>query len=196
VVVAVADCTGHGVPGAFMSVIGIAYLNEIAREKNNQKTGKMLDKLRLELRQSLENSEYKADTKDGMDIALCAINTNNLTAQYSGAINNLYLIRDKNLVVYKGDHQHIGILDEEKDFTSFELQLKKDDILYMFTDGYVDQFGGKTGRKFLIKHFKQLLLEITQLPMEEQKTVLEKTLDDWQKGYQQVDDILVLGIKI
>ncbi len=196
VVVAVADCTGHGVPGAFMSVLGIAYLNEIARDKQNQKTGEVLDKLRIELKQSIDHSEYEADSKDGMDIALCAINIDDYSAQFSGAINNLYIIRNNNLLVYKGDHQHIGIYDEEKAFTNFEIQLEKDDILYMFTDGYVDQFGGKDGRKFLIKHFKQLLLNIANFPLSEQKAILEKTLNDWQKGYQQVDDILVVGVKI
>jgi serine phosphatase RsbU (regulator of sigma subunit) len=196
VVVAVADCTGHGVPGAFMSVMGIAYLNEISREKNMEKTGEMLDKLRLELKQSVEYSKYESDTRDGMDIALCSVNLDNLTAQFSGAINSLYIIRDKKLIVHKGDHQHIGLFDEEKKFNSIELKLQKGDNLYMFTDGYVDQFGGESGRKFLIKNFKNTLLDIAGMPMEEQKSILEKTLAGWQKGYQQVDDVLVLGIKI
>jgi len=196
IVMAVADCTGHGVPGAFMSVLGIAFLNEIYREKKYKNTAEILSKLRAELKQSIENSEMQTGTRDGMDIALCVINKDNFTAQFSGAINNLYIIRNNKLLVYKGDHHHIGLYDEEKDFSTFDLQLEKNDLLYMFTDGYVDQFGGKKGSKFLIKNFKELLLKIAHLPMDEQKASLEQTLDDWKKGHQQVDDILVLGIKI
>ena len=150
----------------------------------------------MEIKQSLEHSEFLTETKDGMDIAVCAINTTTHVAQFSGAFNNLYLIRNKEMVVYKGDHQPIGVFDEEKEFVNHEFTLQKNDTIYMFTDGYVDQFGGEYGRKFLIRNFKQLLLEIAHLPMTEQKDILENTLDKWKQGYSQIDDILILGFKI
>jgi serine phosphatase RsbU (regulator of sigma subunit) len=193
---AVADCTGHGVPGAFMSVLGIAYLNEITRIKSTKKANEILDELRDEIKQSLGQKGVEFETNDGMDISFCSINTNNLQAQFSGAYNHLYLLRDKEIQVYKGDRQPIAIYDAEKPFTNHSIQLQKGDTLYMFTDGYIDQFGGEKGRKFLIKNFRKLLIEIGHLPIKKQEKILTETLRNWKQGYPQVDDILVVGIKI
>lgn len=193
---AVADCTGHGVPGAFMSVLGIAYLNEIMRSQTNICAGEILEGLREEIKQSLGQKGVEFETNDGMDIALCNIETHSLKACFSGAYNDLFLIRNGELKILKGDKQPIAIYDNEKPFTNYEIQLEKGDVVYMFTDGYVDQFGGELGRKFLIKNFRKLLTSIAHLSMEEQRIVLKDTLLNWKKGYPQVDDILVVGIKI
>jgi serine phosphatase RsbU (regulator of sigma subunit) len=195
-VVAVADCTGHGVPGAFMSMLGIAFLNEIARNKFVGKASTILDKLRDEVKYSLEQKTIKARNKEGMDMTILIIDQQTKQAQFAGAHNQMILIRNKELTVYKGDRQPIGISENEEKFHNHHLQLQKNDMIYMFTDGYTDQFGGEYGRKFMIKNFKQLLLKVSELPIDKQKAMIKQTLDSWKKGFQQIDDILVVGIKI
>ena len=204
VVVIAADCTGHGVPGAFMSMLGISFLNKIVSEKMIIKSNEILDRLRDNVIQALHQSKDNFESKDGMDIALTVINYDTNTLYYSGGNNPLYLIRDKELIQYKGDKMPIAIYDVMDPFTFHEVKYQKDDTIYMFSDGFPDQFGGIRGKKFMYGRFKKLLISISDKPMQEQKQILEKTLDEWQtypnkitgKDYfGQIDDIVVFGIK-
>ena len=198
IMVAAVDCTGHGVPGAFMSIVGHNQLNQAVKSKNIVKPSDILNELNYGVTHTLKQTSGVRSVRDGMDIALCTFDKKFKKVQFAGAYNPLILIRDNELIQIKGDKFPIGaFLDEELNkFTNNEMDLKKDDMLYIFSDGYVDQFGGDTGRKFLIKHFKNLLLEIHQKPLEDQKTHLIETLEEWKKGYPQIDDILIIGIKI
>ena len=198
IMVAAVDCTGHGVPGAFMSIVGHNQLNQAVKSKNIVKPSDILNELNYGVTHTLKQTSGVRSVRDGMDIALCTFDKKFKKVQFAGAYNPLILIRNNELIQIKGDKFPIGaFLDEELNkFTNNEMDLKKDDMLYIFSDGYVDQFGGDTGRKFLIKHFKNLLLEIHQKPLEDQKTHLIETLEEWKKGYPQIDDILIIGIKI
>ncbi len=191
-----ADCTGHGVPGGFVSMLGISLLNEVFRRKDVHTAAHVLDALRTEIKQALKQTENNV-SKDGMDAALCIINTKTLMMQYSGAYNPVYLCRNNEIIQAKPDKQPIGIHLKETPFTNTEFQLQSNDIIYLFSDGYVDQFGGNSGNKFLAKRFKELLLSICQKEMAEQKEILDETLAEWMgTEYSAVDDILVMGIKI
>ncbi|MFC2138983.1 SpoIIE family protein phosphatase [Bacteroidota bacterium] len=198
IMVAAVDCTGHGVPGAFMSIVGHNQLNYAVNSKNIVKPSEILNELNYGVTHTLKQSAGVRAVRDGMDIALCTFDKKFKKVEFAGAYNPLLLIRDNELIQIKGDKFPIGaFLDEELNkFANNEMDLKKGDMLYIFSDGYVDQFGGDTGRKFLIKHFKDLLLEIHQKPLEDQKTHLLETLEAWKKGYPQIDDILIIGIKI
>lgn len=191
----VADCTGHGVPGAFVSMLGISLLNEIISRKQITKASQVLDVLRDELKKSLQQ-EANSLQKDGMDISLCVLNTETNELQFSGAYNNLYIIRNKELIVYKADRQPIGIYSKEKPFTNTKIQVQKDDCLYIFSDGYVDQFNDKHMEKFKITRFKKLLLEIHEKPMREQNTILNNAFDNWRGTYGQIDDVLIIGVRV
>lgn len=197
---AAVDCTGHGVPGAFMSMLGISYLNEIAGSISGtmQKTeaGEVLDRLRAHIISSLHQSGIRKESKDGMDIALVIWDVASGTLQYAGAHNSLYLIRRKELKVYEADRMPISIHRlADRAFTNHQIQLEKNDRIYLFTDGYSDQMGGAQGRKYLSRNFKQLLQDIHEHPMAAQKEFLETNINQWMGGYPQRDDILVAGIR-
>lgn len=197
VVAAVADCTGHGVPGAFMSMLSIALLNEIIRNNELESTGDVLEELRMQVKSALHQTREVSAQKDGLDIALCAINRKTNTLQFSGANNPLYLIRNGEITTYAAVRNPIGIYLKEKPFTSETIALQPGDCIYMSSDGYPDQFGGKRGGKLKYKRFRDLLLEIHQLPDNEQQKELSDFLERWQAGiHDQVDDILVMGIKV
>jgi serine phosphatase RsbU (regulator of sigma subunit)/ligand-binding sensor domain-containing protein len=199
-----ADCTGHGVPGAFMSMLGISFLNEIVNKIDSVESHLILNELRANVKKSLRQTGKENEAKDGMDLALCIIDYKNMKMEYSGAFNSLYLIRDGELIKYDADRMPIGIYIREKDsFTKHIVELQKGDSFYIFSDGFVDQFGGPKGSKLMTKRFKELLLENYTKPMSEQKEILERYLADWQsytneKGdnYRQIDDILVIGVRI
>ncbi|MEN8120284.1 MAG: SpoIIE family protein phosphatase [Bacteroidota bacterium] len=199
-IIAVADCTGHGVPGAFMSMLGISFLNEIVGPKSLESTDVILNHLRNKVKKSLRQKGKDGETKDGMDIALYIINTETLELQYSGAYNPLYIISEDTkpqLNIIKADRQPIAVHVIENDFTNHKFQLKKGDCLYSFSDGYTAQFGGKNGQKFKPNNFKEVLLANYKKPMSEQKKVLTKTIDKWMgKNHEQVDDIIVLGVRV
>ena len=196
-IIAAVDCTGHGVPGAFMSMLGFAFLNEIVNKSTEIKASTILNQLRDYVKESLHQTGKDDETKDGMDIALCIIDTNNFTLQYSGAYNPLYLIKNKNLISLKADRMPIGIhLIEKESFTNHEIDIEKGDTIYVFTDGYIDQFGGPDARKFKLLPFKEMLLEIKDYPMEEQKRMLEEKFYLWKGDSEQIDDVLVMGIRI
>jgi len=196
-IVVAADCTGHGVPGAFMSMLGISFLNELVNKERLSETNEILNRLRTNIINSLKQTGEQGGSKDGMDISMCAINHTTLTARFSGAYNPLVIIRNNEILEYKADKMPIGYhIKKDEMFSYQDIQLQIDDRLYMYSDGYVDQFGGEDGRKFMSRRFKEMLLETRNLSMQEQKTHLIKTLEAWKEGYEQVDDILVFGIEI
>ncbi|MGD9993780.1 MAG: DUF2225 domain-containing protein [Salinivirgaceae bacterium] len=196
-VLVAADCTGHGVPGAFMSMLGISFLNEIIQRETELSCSNILNKLRENVIISLRQTGKVGEAKDGMDLTIIIIDKNTQTLQYAGAYNPLLLIRQGELVQYKADKMPIGISDKrESTFTNQEIQLQKNDTLYMFSDGYVDQFGGPDNSKFKSKPFKELLLSIQSKSMEEQQLVLDQTIEGWKGNTEQIDDILVVGIRI
>jgi len=201
-ILAVADCTGHGVPGAFMSMLGSSFLNEIVSVRSLDSSGEILNALRNKVKKSLRQDGKEGEQKDGMDIALCIFDNETNELQFSGAYNPLYILRKQNeidgykLTHVKADRQPIGIHIIEKDFTTKKVQLKKDDIIYAFSDGYADQFGGKDGGKLKTKKFKELIVSISDKPMKKQKVALEHFFDKWRGDNEQLDDVLVIGMKI
>ncbi len=196
VVVAVADCTGHGVPGAFMSILGVTYLNEILNQTSAIRANEILNQLRGQVIKSLHQTGKADEARDGMEIALCVIDFKKKKLQYSGAFRPLYLIRDNELKEFEGDSMPIGIYnDEELSFRNEELNFKENDIIYMFSDGYVDQLGGADRKTFKSRKFKQLLINIHQKPLDEQRGILEQEFEKWRRDIEQIDDILVMGIR-
>jgi serine phosphatase RsbU (regulator of sigma subunit) len=197
VIVAAADCTGHGVPGAFMSLLGITLLTEIVKNTDDVRPHILLNELRSNIKRALSQVGKEHEAKDGMDISLSVIDNDSNTLFFAGAYNPLYLIRNKELIEYKGDKMPVGVhINEKESFTLREIQIQKNDCIYMFSDGYVDQFGGDSNRKFMAKNFKELLLRITEKDMSEQKTILDDTIDQWIGPHDQLDDILVMGIRL
>ncbi len=196
-VVIAADCTGHGVPGAFMSMLGVSFLNEIVNRHDVDSAGEILTQLRADVKKTLGQEGKEGEAKDGMDIALCIVDLENMKMQYAGAYNPMYLYRNNELLETKADRMPIGIYVKEKEsFTNNEIELQKGDVFYIFSDGFQDQFGGEDGQKFKTKNFKQLLLDIHQKPMAEQREILDTTIDKWRGEWEQVDDIIVMGIKV
>ena len=196
-VVIAADCTGHGVPGAFMSMLGVSFLNEIVNKHEITNANVILNQLRDDVKKTLSQTGKEGEAKDGMDIALCIIDEKNMKLQYAGAYNPLYLIRNKEMIQVKADRMPIGIYIKEKpSFTNHEMDIQKGDVFYIFSDGFQDQFGGTRGDKFKTRNFKDLLVEIHEESMEKQKQLLSKTIDDWKGEFEQVDDIIVIGVRV
>ncbi|MBI9068613.1 MAG: serine/threonine-protein phosphatase [Salinivirgaceae bacterium] len=199
------DCTGHGVPGAFMSMLGTSFLNEIIAEFYDElNASQILNRLREEVKIHLHQNTGKGLVKDGMDMALCAIDYEEMKLQFAGANNPLYIIRNVNGLLaneieeIKPDKMPIGVYIREKEsFTNHTIEINKGDLLYVFSDGFVDQFGGEKNEKFKKKRFKELLLSVVHLPMLEQKEILENTLKNWMDDtYDQIDDITVIGVRV
>jgi len=240
-VITAADCTGHGVPGAFMSMLGTSFLREIVQKEYITHTGVILRKLRKEIIKALKQTGEAGTQKDGMDMAIISINHETNTVQFSGANNPLYIIRNEELRIeneesrssvkefvilneakrsekslddqsrsfaktqddnskflyeVKPDKMPIAIYEKMDAFTTHEIQLEKGDQLYMFSDGFADQFGGPKGKKFKYKPFKRLLLENADKPMTEQKEILNQAFKEWKGDLEQIDDVVVLGVKI
>lgn len=195
-ILAAVDCTGHGVPGSFMSLIGFNLLNEITSMGFTKSAANILNHLHESVRGALRQDT--TDNRDGMDVALCLIDKNNMVLDFAGAKNPLVYIRNGELFEIKGDKNPVGGLqrEEERKFVSHKLALDTPTVFYIFSDGYLDQFGGEKGRKFMKKNFYSLLLEIHQKPMDEQKEILFKTFKDWKGEQAQIDDVLVIGFKI
>ena len=197
IAIAAVDCTGHGVPGALMSIMGNAILNQSLSQKDVNSPAEALGFLNAQLVKNLNS------INDGMDISFCAINMKTLAMQYAGANNPMYVIRDKELIEIKPDKKAIGADHgdaELKTFTNKPFMLQKGDALYLFSDGYADQFGGpesfRGGKKFKYNRFKALLLEMQDKAMEEQRRILIQSYEEWKGDLEQVDDILVIGLKI
>ncbi len=193
---AVADCTGHGVPGGFMSMMGISFLNQIIGQEKTINAGEILNQLRENIIHSLHQTGKVGENKDGMDIALYIIDPKTNVCQFAGANNPLVVVRDNEAIVYKADKMPIGIyVKGDIPFTNNEIILEDQDVLYTFSDGYVDQFGGPEKRKFMSKRFRELLVEIHQKPMEEQYQILDQTLLEWCGELDRVDDVVVMGYR-
>jgi serine phosphatase RsbU (regulator of sigma subunit) len=196
IVVAVADCTGHGVPGAFMSILGMAYLNEILSKLEAIRASEILNQLRAQVIKSLHQTGRVNEAKDGMEIALCVVDFEKHVLQYSGAFRPLYLFRDNEFIELRGDPMPIGYYHEEKlFFQNQEMVFRKNDMIYMFSDGFVDQLGGPHRKTYKSKRFKQLLREIHQEPLSEQKKILESEYEVWKSNNEQIDDILIMGVR-
>lgn len=189
---AAADCTGHGVPGAMVSVVCNNSLNRSVREYGLTEPGKILAQTRDLVVQEFEKSEE--DVQDGMDIALCSLEGQKL--QYAGAHNPLWIIRNGEIVETKANKQPIGKYDFAKDFDTHEMELQKGDSIYIFSDGFIDQFGGEKGKKLKSKAFKKMLLEIQNLSMSAQKEYLRKAFHDWKGDLEQIDDVCVIGVRV
>jgi serine phosphatase RsbU (regulator of sigma subunit) len=194
--IAAADCTGHGVPGAFMSMIGTNLLNQSVIEKGIVEPGKILTAINNGLKEAFSISELRFDTKDGMDIALCAYDINKNILEYAGANRPLYFIRNGVLEEIKATKNPIGAqTPTDFPFVNHCFHLQKDDVFYLTSDGYADQFGGADGKKFMTKKLKELFIEIHHKSMLDQKNIIENTILNWMNGYEQIDDELVIGIK-
>jgi serine phosphatase RsbU (regulator of sigma subunit) len=195
--IAVVDCTGHGVPGAFMSIIGHNSLNKVVREYGYTRPSAIVDQLNIEVMKALLQRHEKAIT-DGMDLALIAFNKKNFTLEFAGAFNPMYLVRKGEVIVYRGDRFPIGMTttDEKKNFTNQLVDIQPGDMVYMCSDGYADQFGSPDVKKYKSANVKKLLSVICDLPVNEQRDRLEKEILTWKGELDQVDDILFVGTKI
>ncbi len=218
-IITVADCTGHGVPGAFMSMLGMSFLREIVEKEYITHPGIILKRLRKEIIKALKQRGVPGEQKDGMDMSLISINHEKGTVSFAGANNPVYVVTTNELeiltipknpvkkvtgentgefVLYelKPDKMPIAIYERMDNFATVEFRINKGEQIYMFSDGYADQFGGPKGKKFKYKALKQMFITNASLPMDQQKQILEKTFDEWIKGYEQIDDVTILGIKI
>ena len=200
---AAADCTGHGVPGAFMSIIGNSLLNEIVGEQHVYQPSEILNNLHVGVKTALNHNKGEFERRDGMDIALCSFNKENMTLDYAGANRALWIYRkgttDKAEII-KPDKNPIGGIEHDfevkRQFTNHTVQLQKEDCVYVFSDGYADQFGGEKGKKFMVANLQRTFAEITDKPMQEQYEHLRKVFTDWRGSYEQIDDVLVIGVRV
>jgi serine phosphatase RsbU (regulator of sigma subunit) len=194
---AAVDCTGHGVPGAFMSIVGQNILNQAVNEHGLSKPNLILNALNKGVSRTLGNDEEK-QIKDGMDIALCSLDKKNMILEFAGAFNPLWILRNNEIIEVKGNKFPIGsFLDNTiQNFVNKEIPLQKGDLIYVFTDGYADQFGGPKGKKFKYKNIKKLLLENCKESLSRQREILDSALEEWKGELEQIDDILIMGVKI
>jgi serine phosphatase RsbU (regulator of sigma subunit) len=193
-IVAVADCTGHGVPGAFMSILGLTFLNEIINYGNLSTASSVLNLMREKIMKALKQTGNEVEQKDGIDMALAIIDTDKNQMNYAGAFNPVYVVNKNRLLEMQGDKMPIGIAaDVEKSFTDHYCDLEEGDLIYLFSDGFVDQFGGPDGKKFKYQPFRSLILSISSLPIHLQKEKLLDTFMRWKGNLAQLDDVLLLG---
>jgi len=196
VFIAAADCTGHGVPGALMSMIGHELLEKIINVDKIERPDKVLEIMNKSLEKTFNREKNIGITiHDGMDIGICVVDRRKRKIQFAGAFFPLYIIRDNRLIEFKGDKHILGETAEDVSFTNNEIALMEDDMLYLFSDGYVDQFGGSSNKKFMYRRFRYLLMTIYRFPVEDQKSILEENIKTWMGDTSQVDDILVMGFK-
>jgi len=194
---AVVDCTGHGVPGAFMSIIGYTQLNEIVSDQRITDPGKILKELDKRVRTALnQRADNDRNSKDGMELGVVTIHHDQNKIEFAGAMRPLFYVRDGELHVVKGDKFSIGGFSQhKKNFTTHSLSIRKGDCFYLFSDGYPDQFGGADGKKFMTKNVGEMLKKIAHLPMSEQGGIVKSTIKDWMKDEDQIDDILMTGLR-
>lgn len=194
--VVAADCTGHGVPGALMSMVGLEIIDKAINEDNMEKPSAILSILNHALEKTFSREKNLGTIiRDGMDIGICVVDRKRKKMEYSGAFFPLYLFRDSSLTEIKGDKIIIGMNPEGLEYTHHEIDLMEDDIVYIFSDGYVDQFGGNENKKFMYRRFRHLLTTIHTFPLSDQKSVLDENIKTWMAGNPQLDDIMVLGFK-
>ncbi len=198
VIFAAVDCTGHGVPGALMSVVGFNYLHQAVTEKGLTKPSEIISFLDFGVNQRLRQTDGESGVNDGMDLSLCTLNTKTNLLQYAGAYNPIYIIKNGELIELESDKFPIGVntngvIDE---YTNHIIQLSKGDCIYMFSDGYADQFGGPKGKKLKYSTLRNMLLANHILSMTEQKLKYAKIFNDWKGELEQVDDVLLMGIRV
>ncbi len=219
-IVVAADCTGHGVPGAFISMLGVSFLNQIVSTEKNLQPDDILNKLRFNIVKNLQQKGLPGETNDGLDIAVVSVDKKNGLLQFAGANNPVYIIRNSELLEIKGNKMPIALnnqmdpftktfheftkfgrdfllkQDELHPFTNHNYEIKSGDCIYIFSDGYADQFGGENNRKFMSANFKKLLQTICSEPMDSQREKLKQIHEAWKGDAAQIDDILVIGLKI
>jgi serine phosphatase RsbU (regulator of sigma subunit) len=199
--IAGADCTGHSLAGALLSMMGISFLNEIMYQSNDISAGEMLDKLRSYLVETLHQTGEFGEAHNGMDVVMCIIDTKKNTLEYAGANNPLYIVsentetREMEIKTIKGESMPVGIYIRNENFSSHQIQIQPDDMIYISTDGYMDQFGGPLNKKYNSKNYKKLLLNISQQSMTDQLEHIGREFDDWKGEFPQTDDVLVFGIR-
>jgi len=193
----VADCTGHGVPGAFMSIIGLKIFNQAVKQGSIETPGQVLNYLNKEVYQAV-NKHSTSDNviRDGMDVAFCIVDFDKMVLHFSGAKNPVYIVRNMELTEFKGDKQPIGSDEGETPFTNKQFSLEKGDMIYIFSDGFADQFGGPKGKKLKYSQFKKCLVEHSSQEVEEQGKELKKMFDDWKGDLEQLDDVCVMGVRV
>ncbi len=195
--IAAADCTGHGVPGALMSMIGLELLQKIINEMKVETS----DKILMTLNEELESSFYKQEDgsaliKDGIEMSICVINRESGEMQFSGAFLPVYIVRDDKLIEIKGDKINVGqTYINGISFNKSSFKLEKGDILYLFSDGYADQFGGPDNKKFMYRRLRHLLLTISKYPLKDQESILDETITKWMQECEQIDDMMIMGFK-
>ena len=192
----VADCTGHGVPGGFVSMVGITLLNELIRDGKDYKPAYILDQLRELVKTSLSQRWDNNEVKDGLDMSLCLYKPNSNELFFAGANSFMYQISDNDFIVHRGDNMPISIYYKEKPFSDKIISLGDNDLIYLFSDGYMDQFGGEDNKKFMRNNFKKLILSMKDVPFERQKNELHEHLLKWKKNQDQIDDITVVGVNL
>jgi len=194
--IAAADCTGHGVPGALMSMIGHDLLEKIINIDKIEKPSAVLEIMSKGLEKTFSREKNVGTIiRDGMDIGLCVVDRVNRKIEFAGAFFPLYIIRDNRLIELKGNKFTLGMIPEEASYTNLEMELMEDDMIYLFSDGYVDQFGGADYKKFMYRRFRYLLMTIYRFPVDDQKSILEENIKTWMGVTPQIDDILVMGFK-
>lgn len=197
VILVVADCTGHGVPGALMSMIGHNLINSLIKENPDDSPGKILDRLDKMVGSLFPGGKPGAPgIKESMDISVCTLNVKDMTLEFSGAFSSVYYFSGDKLNELKGDKYILGMKPGEASYTTHRINVNRGEPVYLFTDGYADQFGGEENKKFMYRRLRYLLTTINRLPMSEQKIILKDTLENWKGTNDQVDDILVMGIRI
>lgn len=201
IIFATGDCTGHGVPGGFMSMLGVSLLNEIINEHDLTEPALILSRLRKKVITALRQKGLSGEQQDGMDMTICVIDKKEMTLHYAAANHTFYIIKKQEsgfeLQEFKGDKQPVGIFGKDlKPFKQYLVPLNADDIIYTFTDGYADQFGGPKGKKFKYTQLKELLLSIQQLSLQEQEEIIKQKFTNWKGNLEQVDDVCLIGIKI
>jgi CheY-like chemotaxis protein len=194
IIAAILDCTGHGVPGALMSILGITHLNEVVLQENIKEPDKILNRLKEKLIRSLGQKQGFSGVKDGIEGAVINFNPVSRILQYSGSFNPLILARNNEIIEIKGDRVSIGFSDSDKTFSSKEIEIKENDTVYLYSDGYIDQLGGEENKRYMIKRFKELVLQIKNKSMNEQKQLFFENFIAWKGDSDQTDDILIFGI--
>ena len=198
VVFAAVDCTGHGIPGALISMIGFNYLHIAVADKGITMPSKILQYLDVGVNERLRQTANESGVKDGMELGLCTLNRKTKELQYSGAYNPMYIISDGEMKIVKPDKLEIGVNSDgvPDDYTNHIIQLKEGDSIYLLSDGFADQFGGPKGKKFMYKQLRDTLVELNNYPMKEQKEKLLTIFQNWKGFEDQVDDVLLMGVRV
>jgi serine phosphatase RsbU (regulator of sigma subunit) len=191
-----ADCTGHGVPGAFMSMLGVSFLNEIILNKGIVQPDQVINSLREEVIRALKQNNSESEIKDGMDICVCLLDPEKRSLQFAGALSPLWILSKGELTEIKGDKMPVAIHETMKPFTNHWIDLNKGDTFYIFSDGFVDQFGGPNQKKYLSRNFKITLGELQAKSMYEQGAALDRIFEEWRKDVEQIDDVTVIGVRV